>query len=294
MFMSGLLALAVFAALTWLDLRNLHPKRPELPWGNILNFNLLWLLVAAAIVLEFTLQDPNAWLATFFKKTETANAWTLAAQFGIAFLVQKSLTQGAFILAACRMSRFEVSYKGQMRLVFWASLGMILMRLVLQAWEWKLVSMAGWFVYALTPFLFYYGFLLLHTRHDSFSLEEHPLLNAVNKFLPLSESITVPEPTGLNGAEQKSRERAKIDEIFFFKRKQEVLHMTPLFSLLLVVLSVFLLCSFSLLPAVWAITQDHSVIFLSNLASILGLGSGYLWSAKNLHRLRHLKRMSSF
>lgn len=185
------------------------------------------------------------------------------------FLVEKSLSlDNVFVMSMVFVS-LKIPREYQHRVLFWGILGAIVLRAVLILTGEALVSNFEWILYVFAVFLIYTGIqMYLHKDDEETSIEETRIYKVVSRFFH-----TTP----------------KVENEHFFVRKNNKIHMTPLFLALVLIEILDIVFALDSIPAIFLITTDLFVIYTSNIFAILGLRALYFLLEAAVHKFRYLK-----
>ena len=153
--------------------------------------------------------------------------------------------------------------------MFWGILGAIILRGAFIFAGVALFQMFEWMTFVFGGILIFTGLKMLFQKEDDDpKLDNNLLVKIFNKMFPVTD-----EYDGKN----------------FFTRKNNVVHATPLFLVLLVVDFTDLIFAVDSIPAVLSITQDTFIVYSSNIFAILGLRSLYFALAGMMGLFHYLK-----
>jgi tellurite resistance protein TerC len=152
--------------------------------------------------------------------------------------------------------------------LFWGILGAIIMRGALIGLGGALLHNFHFIIYVFGAFLIFTGLRFLRSHEETPSLENNKLVQIAKRIFPTTNTY------------EGQR---------FFLRRNNILHMTPLFLVLLLIESTDVVFAVDSIPAVYAITQDPFIVFTSNIFAILGLRSLYFVLSGYLIGLLYLK-----
>jgi tellurite resistance protein TerC len=185
------------------------------------------------------------------------------------YLIEKSLSVDNVFLFILIFISFAVPPQYQHRVLFWGILGALVMRGVLIALGAFVLDWFHYAIYAFGALLIVTGIKFLRdTEQKAPDIERNVMVRAMRRIFPVDDGYTG-------------------DKLFVFRNG--VLHMTPLFLVLLVIESTDLIFAIDSIPAVFAITDDPFIVFTSNVFAILGLRSLYFVLNGYLTGLAYLK-----
>ena len=254
--------LAVFgsaiAILFALDLGIFHRRSHEVGIKEALIWSGIWLAVAAAYNL----------LVYFCMGQEHA------VEFAAGYLVERTLSFDNLFVFLLIFSYFRVPDIYQYRVLFWGIIAALLMRGMFIVAGIELIEKFHGIVYLFGAFLLATG-LKLFFRKDEEPLDvgRNPVFRLCKKILPTVEEYG-------NGE--------------FILSRGGKLFVTPLFLVLLVIETSDILFAFDSVPAILGITLNPTIVYTSNIFSILGLRALYFALAGCMTLFRYLNKGITF
>jgi len=254
--------LAVFgsaiAILFALDLGIFHRRSHEVGIKEALIWSGIWLAVAAAYNL----------LVYFCMGQERA------VEFAAGYLVERTLSFDNLFVFLLIFSYFRVPAIYQYRVLFWGIIAALLMRGMFIVAGIELIEKFHGIVYLFGAFLLATG-LKLFFRKDEEPLDvgRNPVFRLCKKILPTVEEYG-------NGE--------------FILSRGGKLFVTPLFLVLLVIETSDILFAFDSVPAILGITLNPTIVYTSNIFSILGLRALYFALAGCMTLFRYLNKGITF
>lgn len=185
------------------------------------------------------------------------------------YLVELSLSMDNIFVISLIFTSLAVPHKYQHRVLFWGILGAVIMRAIMIFIGATLVAKFDWILYIFSIFLIFTGIKLLMPEGEEKDFKDGKLF----KFLSKNFNIY-----------------PKIDNERFFVRKDNKLHITPLFFALILIELMDVIFAVDSIPAIFLITQDTFVVYTSNIFAILGLRSLYFLLAAAVSRFVYLKQ----
>ena len=244
--------LGFVAGMLALDLGVFHRDAHEVTRREALTWSAVWIGLAILFNIGvYALQGPQAGIE-----------WTTG------YLIEKSLSIDNVFVILLIFAAFAVPAQYQHRVLFWGIVGALGMRAGLIAFAGVLLTNLHWMIYVFGAFLIVTGIRFLREDHGTPDLSQNRILRLARRAFPVT---------------------ARYDGQQFFVRRNGVLHLTPLFLVLLVVESSDLVFAVDSIPAIYAVTSDPFIVFTSNIFAILGLRSLYFVLAGYLGGLRYLK-----
>ena len=194
---------------------------------------------------------------------------TKALEFFTAYLLEKSLSLDNLFVFLVIFSYFDLPLLFQQKVLKWGILGAFLMRAAFIFGGIWLLKSFHFLFFVFGGFLIYSGFKLFFQKEEKINPEKNLFLRIVKKIAPLTH----------DSSEGK-----------FFLKKEGIIHLTPLFVILLLIESSDLVFAIDSVPAVLAITQDPFIAYTSNVFAILGLRALYFCLAGFLPKFLYLKK----
>jgi len=250
--------LTLVATLLILDLGVLHKKNAEIGVAESLKLSGFYFALAMLF---------GGWVTWQMGPTSGLEYFT-------GFFVEWSLSLDNVFAISMIFTYFAVPRKYQHRVLFWGILGVIVMRGLMIGLGAALVAEFQWILYIFGAFLVFTGIKMLWMADKEENFGENPVLLFVKKRMRVTADldgqkffVTRPDPT----------------------TGKMVRWATPLFLCLVLVEAVDLIFAVDSVPAIFAITQDPSIVYTSNIFAILGLRSLYFALAAMIHRFKYLK-----
>jgi tellurite resistance protein TerC len=244
--------LAFVLGMLALDLGVFHRDAHEVSRKEALIWSVVW--IGLAILFNIGVYT--------FQGAESGLEWTTG------YLIEKSLSVDNVFVFLLIFATFSVPAAYQHRVLFWGILGALVMRAVLIALAGVLLGTLHWVIYVFGAFLIFTGFKFLRSEEEAPSLERNKLVQFARRLRPVTENY-----------EGQS----------FFRKRNGVLYMTPLFLVLLLIESTDLVFAVDSIPAIYAVTDDPFIVFTSNVFAILGLRALYFVLSGYLAGLTYLK-----
>jgi len=249
------------AAMLALDLGVLNRKEHVVSVKEALIWSGIW--VSLALAFNLAIYFFWGWMAPHSAQTGGDAAMT----FLTGYLLEESLSMDNVFVFALIFAYFRVDPLHQHRVLFWGVIGAVVMRGVIICAGAALVSRFDWILYIFGVILIYSGVRMATRKDEAPQPEKNPIVRLVRKIIPVSQNY--------HGKRFLTKENGK-------------LLATPLFIVLIVVETSDLVFASDSLPAIFAITQEPTLIFTSNVFAILGLRSLYFVLADMIGRFRYL------
>jgi tellurite resistance protein TerC len=238
-------------AMLALDLGVFNRKAHEVTVKEALSWSAIWITLA----LSF-----NALIYYWFGEQK-------AIEFLTGYLIEKSLSVDNIFVFVLIFGYFQIPSIYQHKILFWGILGALVMRVIFIFAGVALIERFHWTIYLFGVFLIYTGYKMLSEKDKKMEPEKSPVLLLFKRFVPVSSQ--------LEGGR-------------FFVKKDGKRYATPLFLVLVLIEISDLIFAVDSIPAILSITQDHFIVYTSNVFAILGLRSLYFALAHVVHRFIYL------
>src|SRR3989338_3126904 len=197
-----------------------------------------------------------------------------AASFMSAYVVEKMLSVDNLFVIMLIFSFFKLDEKYHHRVLFWGIMGAVFFRAIFIVLGAFIISQFNWVMYIFGAILIYTGIKLFKDKKEEhIDFEKNLVFRFAKKYLP----FTINHHNGK-----------------FFVRKQDKLHLTMLFMILLLVEATDIIFAVDSIPAAFAITQDPFIVFTSNIFAVMGLRALFFLLQNVLHKFHHLQKGLSF
>lgn len=265
-FLAGVLVLLA------LDLGVFHREAHEVSFREAATWSAVWVSLALAFnygLYHFALwtfpQDPRLLALPGFDAAAAAKETAL--EFLTGFIVEKSLSVDNIFVFILIFKFFALPAKYQHRVLFFGILGALVFRAVFIVLGSALLQF-HWVVWVFGIFLVASGLKIMFAPEKGIDPEKNPLIRLFRRFVPVTSA--------LHGQQ-------------FFVRLNGVLHATPLFVTLLFVEVTDIIFAVDSVPAIYALTGEPLIVFVSNVFAILGLRALYFLLAGMMDRFYMLK-----
>lgn len=216
---------------------------------------LLWTAVWISLALVF-----NAGVAYFW-----------GAQAGLEFLtgylVEKSLSMDNVFVFLLIFNYFKTPATYQHKVLFWGIIGAILARSLFIVAGLALLEMFHWTMYVFGAFLLGTGVWMVVKKGEQYDPERNPVIRLFRRYAPITD---------------------RYEEGHFFVTKNGYWAATPLLVVLLAVESSDIVFAIDSIPAIFAITQNHFIVYTSNIFAMLGLRAMYFAVASFMQSFHYL------
>jgi tellurite resistance protein TerC len=234
-----------------LDLGVFHRHDKEISVKESLSWTLIWITIA--LIFNFgvyKIMGPKP-----------------AYEFLTCYVLEKSLSVDNIFVMTIIFGYFKVQSQYQHRVLFWGILGALVMRIIFILGGVSLIEHFHFILYIFGAFLVFTGFKMLFSGDK----EMHPENGFIYKF---------------------SKKYFKMTSHFegkkFFIKKSGIIHMTPLFLVLLIIESTDVIFALDSIPATLSVTKNPFIAYTSNIFAILGLRSLYFAFAGVIGLFRYL------
>ena len=242
-------------------------------------------LVVILLVLDLFVFARGSREISFRRATALSGFWiAVALVFGVAvwvvagpqrggeyfagYIIEKSLSVDNVFVFALIFSYFAVPALYQYRVLFWGVVGALVLRGVFVLVGAGLLERYDWMIYVFGVFLIYTGIRMAFHRDSEVHPERNPILRLVRRVVPMTPDF----------------EGEK-----FFLRKAGKLNATPLFAVIIVVMTTDVVFAVDSIPAIFAITSSAFVVWTANAFAVLGLRPLYFMLAGMIRRFVYLQ-----
>ncbi len=255
-----------------LDLGVFHREAHEVSFQEAVTWSAVW--VSLALVFNYALyqfalwkfaQDPRLLAIPGFDASTAAKETAL--EFLTGFVVEKSLSVDNIFVFVLIFNFFALPAKYQHRVLFFGILGALVFRAIFIALGSALLQFHS-VVWIFGLFLITSGLKIMVAPEKGIDPEKNRIIRLFRRFVPVTPA--------LRGQR-------------FFVRLNGVLHATPLFVTLLFVEVTDIIFAVDSVPAIYALTGEPLVVFVSNVFAILGLRALYFLLAGMMDRFYMLK-----
>jgi tellurite resistance protein TerC len=265
-FLAGVLVLLA------LDLGVFHREAHEVSFREAAIWSAVWVSLALAFnygLYHFALwkfpQDPRLVAIPGFDAAAAAKETAL--EFLTGFIVEKSLSVDNIFVFVLIFNFFALPAKYQHRVLFFGILGALIFRAIFIVLGSALLEL-HWVVWVFGLFLIASGLKIMFAPEKGINPEKNPIVRLFRRFVPVTPVF--------HGQR-------------FFVRLNGVLHATPLFVTLLFVEVTDIIFAVDSVPAIYALTGEPLIVFVSNVFAILGLRALYFLLAGMMDRFYMLK-----
>lgn len=199
--------------------------------------------------------------------------WVLAGpqrggEYFAGYIIEKSLSVDNVFVFALIFSYFAVPARYQYRVLFWGVVGALVLRGVFVLLGAGLLERYDWMIYVFGAFLIYTGIRMAFHRDAEVHPERNPVLRLTRRLVPMTPDF---EGEG------------------FFVRRGGKLLATPLFAVIIVVMTTDVVFAVDSIPAIFAITSSAFIVWTANAFAVLGLRPLYFMLAGMIGRFVYLQ-----
>jgi len=230
-----------------LDLGVFHRKSHEVSVKEALIWTFIWIFLA----LVFNV------IIYFWKGQQQA------LEYFTGYLVEKALSVDNIFVFIMIFTYFQTPAKYQHKVLFWGIIGALIMRAIFIFAGVALLEKFHFTIYIFGALLVFTGIKMFNHNNSKIDPDKNPVLKFFKKFMPVTPTL---------------------HEDKFFTRIDGRRFATPLFLVLILIETTDLIFAVDSIPAILAITQDHFIVYTSNVFAILGLRSLYFALAGVIHR----------
>ncbi|PIF62626.1 MULTISPECIES: TerC family protein [Flavobacterium] len=192
-----------------------------------------------------------------------------ALEFFTGYVIEKALSVDNIFVFVLIFSYFKIPAIHQHRILFWGIIGALIMRAAFIFAGVALLEKFHWTIYVFGAILIYTGYKMLKQKEIIIEPEKNPLIKLFRRVMPVTNE--------LHGGK-------------FFVKQDGKRFATPLFLVLVLIETTDLIFAADSIPAILAITQDHFIVYTSNVFAILGLRSLYFALAGMMDKFRYLSK----
>lgn len=230
-----------------LDLGVFHRKIHEISLKESLTWTFIWVFLALVF---------NA-IIYFWRGQQQA------LEFFTGYLVEKALSVDNIFVFIMIFTYFQIPTKYQHKVLFWGIIGALIMRVIFIFAGVALIEKFHFTIYFFGALLIYTGYKMFYHNNAKIEPDKNPVIKFFKKFIPVTPGL---------------------QEDKFFVKQNGKQFATPLFLVLILIETTDLIFAVDSIPAILAITQDHFIVYTSNVFAILGLRSLYFALAGVVHR----------
>ena len=192
-----------------------------------------------------------------------------ALEFFTGYVIEKALSVDNIFVFVLIFSYFKIPAIHQHKILFWGIIGALIMRAAFIFAGVALLEKFHWTIYVFGAILMYTGYKMLTQKEIIIEPEKNPLIKLFRRVMPVTNEL------------HSSK---------FFVKQDGKRFATPLFLVLLLIETTDLIFAADSIPAILAITQDHFIVYTSNVFAILGLRSLYFALARMIDKFRYLSK----
>lgn len=259
------------------------------PVTTIADPTLWWITIAAVLSLvgfdflitrrphEVSMREAVGWSAFYVALPAAFGVWVwrthgseLGLEYYTGYLVEKSLSVDNLFIFILILTSFAVPKVLQQRVLLIGIVGALIMRGAFIALGAALIARFSWMFVIFGAILLVTAWgVLRDARHGGHAVEVNELriVRLARRWFPVTEEYDGPRMTVLAGGRRA---------------------LTPLALVVIAILGTDLVFAVDSVPAVYGITGDPYLVFVTNAFALLGLRALYFVLEGLLGRLRHL------
>lgn len=192
---------------------------------------------------------------------------TKALEFFTGYVIEKALSVDNIFVFVLIFSYFHIPPIYQHKVLFWGIIGALIMRVIFIFAGVALLEKFHWTIYIFGAILIFTGIKMLFEKDKKIEPDKNPVIKFFKKLIPTTNELH--------------------EDKFFIKQNKKN-HATPLFIVLIMIEITDLIFAVDSIPAILAVTQDHFIVYTSNVFAILGLRSLYFALANVIERFKYL------
>lgn len=191
-----------------------------------------------------------------------------ALEFLGGYMIELSLSVDNLFLFLILFTSFGIKPQYQRRVLNYGIFGAIILRLVFILLGITIINKIHWILYVFGIILIISGFKMMFGGEEEGNHKDSKVLKLLGKVLPVTDTMH----------EEK-----------FFVKKNNILHATPLFAILVLIEFSDILFAIDSIPAIFSISTDPFIVYTSNIFAILGLRSLYFVLAAMQEKFKYVK-----
>ncbi len=234
-----------------LDLGVFHKKLHVVSVKEALTWSGIWIFLALCF---------NGFIYFAFGETK-------AMEFFTGYVIEKALSVDNIFVFVLIFTYFQIPSIYQHKVLFWGIIGALIMRVIFIFAGVALLEKFHWTIYIFGAILILTGIKMLFDKDKKMEPEKNPVIKLFRKFIPTTNELQ--------------------GDKFFIKENHKSVA-TPLFVSLMMIEITDLIFAVDSIPAILAVTQDHFIVYTSNVFAILGLRSLYFALSNIIERFKYL------
>jgi len=291
-----------------LDLGVFHREAHEVKMKEAVTWSVIWLTCGIAFSGFVFVAYEHHWLGlglntAMYSTAEEINAGAplivsgevqgleAAKQYLVGYVVEKSLAMDNIFVIALIFSFFAVPPKYQHRVLFWGIIGALVMRGGMIFLGAGLILKCQWILIVFGAFLILTALKMALIKGND-DVSQNIAVRLCRKFFRVTEFYDGQKfftKRTLRPTYSTSAEGRKVMDPPPPGSLSPAWAITPLFMALILVEITDLVFAVDSIPAIFAITPDPFIVFMSNIFAILGLRALYFCLAALIQKFRFLK-----
>lgn len=191
-----------------------------------------------------------------------------ALEFLSGYIIEQSLSIDNLFLFILVFTSFGIKLEDQRRVLNYGIIGAFVLRLIFIVLGVMIVNIFRWVLYLFGFVLLFSGCRMFQKKEDGTSITDSKILKQIGKIVPVTDTL------------EGDR---------FFVKKNNVTYITPLFAILILIEISDIIFAIDSIPAIFSVTTDPYIIYLSNICAILGLRNMYFLLGKIHERFKYFK-----
>lgn len=191
-----------------------------------------------------------------------------ALEFLSGYIIEQSLSVDNLFLFILVFSSFGIKKEEQKRVLNYGIAGAFLLRLLFIVLGVIIINVFRWVLYLFGIILLISGCRMFMKKEEKASVTDSKVLKQIGKIFPVTDTLEGDK---------------------FFVRKNKVLHITPLFAILIMIEFSDILFAIDSIPAIFSVTTDPYIIYVSNILAIVGLRNMYFLLEKIHEKFKFFK-----
>ena len=176
------------------------------------------------------------------------------------YVVELSLSVDNLFLFLMIFTSFNIPQEYQKRVLTYGIIGAMILRFIFIFLGITIINNFHFVTYIFSVILIFSGFkMMIKEDDDSTNYSDKKIVKFLKGIIPFTDEI---------------------EGEYFFIRKNNKLYATPLFLILLLIESSDIIFAMDSIPAIFSITTNAVIVYLSNIFAIIGLRSLYFILSK--------------
>ncbi|HYE05358.1 MAG TPA: TerC/Alx family metal homeostasis membrane protein [Planctomycetota bacterium] len=247
-----------------LDLGVFHRKAHVVSLREAGAWTIVWIAMAGLVNLVFWRWARHDLAG---RGIDASLADDAALEFLTGYITEKALAIDNIFVIAMLFTGLRIPPEFRHRVLFYGIIGALVLRAAFIALGANLLRY-HWVTLAAGIFLIVTGVRMLLLRHRDLGAANAPMLRLLRRVMPVSDQL---------------------DGQRFLTRRDGAVAATPLFAALVLIETADVAFAIDSVPAIYALTDEPLIVFLSNILAMLGLRSMYFLLDGAIARFHLLK-----